>query len=175
MTSGVQTDTSLDGTEQVIIDNGGAVLVQATTQRIANLGSSGGTATASIVGTETIGLQTAAGVQEKISSSLLMSFVPSFTVSTMTNSTSITLSQVFTALSLTQTSTGNTVNLKAAPVNYEIQGFSITNNITNLTVSSAANTVKNGAATATTAAGGSFWWIFLTDTWWRYTGDPLSQ
>jgi len=101
----------------------------------------------------------------------------SFTTSAQTNSTSITLSSVFTALTFTQTSTGNTVNLKAAPVNGEIQGFSITNNVTNLTVSSSANTVLNGAATTTTSAGASLWWIFnsANTTWYRYNGGYLSQ
>ncbi len=101
----------------------------------------------------------------------------SHTTSAMTNSTSITLSYAFTALTFTQTSTGNTVNLPASPVNGQLCGFSISNNVTNLTVSAAAGTVKNGAATGTTSAGGSLWWIYNTSdtTWYRYNGVYLSQ
>lgn len=91
-----------------------------------------------------------------------------FTTSAQTNSTSITLSAQFTALTYTQTSTGNTVHLKAAPTNGEIQGFSVTNIVTNLTVSSAANTVTGGAIGAA-ALGQSFNWVFQSSntTWYR--------
>ena len=95
----------------------------------------------------------------------------SFTTSAQTNSTSITLSTVFTALTYTQTSTGNTVHLKASPFNGELQGFSVTNIVTNLTVSSAANTVIGGAI-GTTVVGNTFWWIFSSadTTWYRFNG-----
>ena len=98
-------------------------------------------------------------------------FQTSFTTSAQTNSTSVTLSTVFTALTYTQTSTGNTVHLKAAPVANEIQGFSVTNIVTNLTVSSAANTVSGGAI-GTTVVGNTFWWIFdsVASTWYRFNG-----
>ena len=101
----------------------------------------------------------------------------SFTTSAQSNSTSLTLSYCFTALTFTQTSTGNTVNLPAAPVDGQICGFSITNNVTNLTVSSAAHTVSNGAATSTTSAGASLWWIYTVGatTWYRFNGVYLSQ
>jgi len=99
----------------------------------------------------------------------------SFTTSAMSNSTSITLSYAFTALTFTQTSTGNTVNLPsttASLYNGMLCGFSIGNNVTNLTVSSAFNTVLNGAATATTSAGASLWWIYnsANTTWYPYIG-----
>src|SRR5690348_16950218 len=71
------------------------------------------------------------------------SIAGSFTTSAQTNSTSITLSYAFTALTFTQTSTGNTVNLPTGQVQGQICGFSIGNNVTNLTVSSATNTVLN--------------------------------
>ncbi len=96
-----------------------------------------------------------------------------FTTSAQSNSTSITLSFAFTALTFTQTSTGNTVQLPASPVNGQICGFSISNNVTNLTVSSAGSaTVNNGAATATTSAGASVFWIYgsAATTWYPYTG-----
>ncbi len=144
MASGVQTTSSVAGTEYVNIDAGGAVFLQTTTRAISNLASN---------------------------------FQNSFTTSAQANSTSITLSSTFTALTFTQTSTGNTVNLPASPSDKQICGFSITNNVTNLTVSSAANTVKNGAATDTTSAGGTFWWIFnnADTSWYRYAGNPLSK
>lgn len=146
MTAGVQTTTSPNSTDYVVIDNGGAVIVQTQLQYIANLSSN------------------------------TTSTVSSFTTSALTNSGSITLSSRFTALTFTQTSTGNTVYLPTAPVNGQINGFSITNNVTNLTVSSAANTVLNGAATNTTSAGASLWWIYnaANTSWYRYNGSLLS-
>lgn len=92
----------------------------------------------------------------------------SFTTSAQTNSTSVTLSTVFTMLTYTQTSTGNTVHLKAAPFNGERQGFSVTNIVTNLTVSSAANTVSGGAIGAA-PVGGAYYWTFdaAATTWYR--------
>lgn len=213
-TPGQIVTTSLAGTELVQVDNGGAVVVAASAQTIANLAASGGTttttligteympvqtaggtqekitgnnfviwavasgtSTAAIVGTEIVPIQTAGGASEKATTAVLARFEPSHTTSAMTNSSSITLSSTFTALTFTQTSTGNTVHLKASPADGEKQGFSITDNVTNLTVSSAANTVKNGASTDTTSAGGSFWWMFNSgDTsWYRYSGNPLSK
>lgn len=99
----------------------------------------------------------------------------SFTTSAQTNSTSITLSYAFTALTFTQTSTGNTVNLPTGVLQGQLCGFSISNNVTNLTVSSATNTVKNGASSNTTSAGKSFFWIYnVSDTsWYPYGGGPL--
>lgn len=101
----------------------------------------------------------------------------SFTTSAMTNSSSITLSYAFTALTFTQTSTGNTVNLPTGVLQGQLCGFSIGNNVTNLTVSSATNTVLNGAATNTTSAGKSFFWIYNSSntTWYPYGGGPLSS
>jgi hypothetical protein len=92
----------------------------------------------------------------------------SFTTSAQSNSTSITLSVAFTALTYTQTSTGNTVHLTATPYNGQRQGFSMTNIVTNLTVSSAANTVTGGAI-GTTVAGASYFWTYDTasTTWYR--------
>lgn len=116
-----------------------------------------------------------------IGGSVIVNYAPgsiqgSFTTSAQTNSTSITLSYAFTALTFTQTSTGNTVNLPTGKIAGQLCGFSISNNVTNLTVSSATNTVKNGAATSTTSAGASLWWIFDgTSTWYPYEGGPLSQ
>lgn len=94
-------------------------------------------------------------------------FQSSFTTSAMSNSTSITLSTVFTALTYTQTSTGNTVHLKAAPAANEVQGFSVNAIVTNLTVSSAANTVSGGAIGAA-ALGQSFYYTFNSgnSTWY---------
>jgi len=43
MTAGAIPVSSLNGTEQVVVDNGGAVVVTATTQQIANLAASGTT------------------------------------------------------------------------------------------------------------------------------------
>jgi hypothetical protein len=101
----------------------------------------------------------------------------SFTTSAQSNSTSITLSYAFTALTFTQTSTGNTINLPTGVLQGQVCGFSIDSNVTNLTVSSATNTVKNGAATSTTSAGASLWWIYNVSntTWYRYDGVYLSQ
>lgn len=101
----------------------------------------------------------------------------SFTTSAQTNSTSLTLSYAFTALTFTQTSTGNTVNLPTGKLQGQLCGFSISNNVTNLTVSSATNTVQNGAATSTTSAGKSLWWIYNVSntTWYPYAGGALSS
>lgn len=101
----------------------------------------------------------------------------STTTSAQSNSTSITLSYAFTALTFTQTSTGNTVDLPASPVHGQLCGFSISNNVTNLTVSSAANTVNNGAATSTTSAGASLWWQYdaPSTTWYPFAGGVLSK
>jgi hypothetical protein len=212
---GVQTTTSLTGNEYVEVDlatsaSNGAVIVQVKTQTIANLGTSGGTATTTLIGTEVMPVQTVGGVQEKITAanfniwavasgtltativgteidaiqtaggvaekittltnySVTPNATSSFTTSAQSNSTSVTLTAVFTALTFTQTSTGNTVNLKAAPVDGEIQGLSMTNIVTNLTVSSAANTVTNGAV-GTTVAGQALWWRFNASntTWYKY-------
>lgn len=118
-----------------------------------------------------IPVQTPSPVNTVIAQGLANSFQTNFTTSAQTNSTSVTLSAVFTALTYTQTSTGNTVHLKAAPANGEIQGFSVTNIVTNLTVSSAANTVSGGAI-GTTVVGNTFWWIFNSadSTWYRFNG-----
>jgi len=144
--SGFTVTASLAGTEIVTLDNGGASAVGATAQVIANLASN------------------------------TSATVSSFTTSALTNSGSITLSARFTALTFTQTSTGNTVNLPAAPVNGQINGFSISAAVTNLTVSSAANTVTNGAATSTTSAGATLWYIYNSSntTWYKYNGQALS-
>lgn len=118
-----------------------------------------------------IPVQTPSPLHTVMSQGVATSFQTSFTTSAQTNSTSVTLSTVFTALTYTETSTGNTVHLKAAPANGEIQGFSVTNIVTNLTVSSAANTVLDGAI-GTTVAGNTFWWIFNSSntTWYKYNG-----
>ncbi len=167
---GAMTLTSLTGSETVYV-NKGAVLTQVAVNLLSSVSGSA-TATTTIVGTETVNIASGA-TPAKVSVQTIQSIIGSgeFTTASMTNSTSITLSVMFTALVYTQTSTGNTVHLKAAPVNGEIQGFSMTDIVTNLTVSSAANTVKNGAI-ATTVAGNSFWWIFSSagTTWYKYSG-----
>ncbi len=144
MTAGVMTTTSISGSDTIIIDNGGAVIVQSPMSLVATF---------------------------------VTNTASSFTTSALTNSGSITLSSRFTALTFTQTATGATVYLPTSPVAGQINGFSITNDVTNLTVSSAANTVLNGAATATTSAGASLWWVFnATNTsWYRYNGQVLSK
>ena len=127
--------------------------------------------TASVTANAYVPVDTGSPTFQMIQPSILQSFQNNFTLSAQTNSTSVTLSAVFTALTYTQTSTGNTVHLKAAPLNGEIQGFSVTNIVTNLTVSSAANTVIGGAI-GTTVVGNTFWWIFSAadTTWYRYNG-----
>src|SRR5262245_11057650 len=105
----------------------------------------------------------------------------SLATASMSNSTSLTLSSAFTALTFTQTSTGNTVqlpssNLNGTPlVHGQLCGFSIDSNVTNLTVSAVSNTVKNGASSNTSSAGSNYWWVFNlpNTTWYRYGGDPL--
>jgi hypothetical protein len=169
---GVLTLTSLAGTETVLVDNGGPVFTKAPVSLIAGTAGSGAVTT-SITGTETLNVA-AGSTPETVTVKTLQSIIGSgsFTTASMSNSTSITLSVVFTALSYTQTSTGNTVHLKAAPVNGETQGFSMTNIVTNLTVSSAANTVLDGAV-GTTVAGQSMWWIFnsANTSWYKFNGQ----
>ncbi len=168
-TSGGTTTTTLIGTEFVPVQTAGGTQEKITALNL----FAWGTSTATFVGTETVMMQTAGGAEEKATTLALHSVTPnstaSFTTSAQTNSTSVTLSAVFTALTYTQTSTGNTVNLKAAPVDGEIQGFSMTNIVTNLTVSSAANTVLNGAV-GTTVAGQALWWRYSATgtSWYKY-------
>ena len=122
--------------------------------------------------TDTIMVDTGGAVLAQVPYSVLatqaQNQVQSFTTSAQSNSTSVTLSTAFTALTYTQTSTGNTVHLKAAPVGNEVQGFSVTNIVTNLTVSSAANTVASGAIGAA-PVGGTYYWMFNSSdtTWYR--------
>lgn len=99
----------------------------------------------------------------------------SFTTSAQSNSTSLTLSYSFTALTFTQTSTGNTINLPTGVLQGQLCGFSIASNVTNLTVSSATNTVKNGSSANTSSAGSTYWWIYNTSdtTWYKFSGDVL--
>ena len=121
-------------------------------------------------GTEMVIVDNQGAVFTQAPVSLLLSqgqqFQSSFTTSAMSNSTSITLSSVFTALTYTQTSTGNIVHLKAAPAANERQGFSVTNIVTNLTVSSAANTVIGGAIGAAPVGGTYFWTFNSGNTTW---------
>jgi hypothetical protein len=102
--------------------------------------------------------------------------IGSFTTSAQSNSTSITLAYAFTALTFTQTSTGNTVTLPTGVLQGQKCGFSITNDVTNLTVSSVSGTLKNGAASSTTSAGATLWWVWnVSDTtWYKYGGQKLS-
>src|SRR5262245_27950968 len=169
MPSGVQTLTTLTGTEKVIVDNGGAVFTQAAVSLIAGT-AGGGAATSTFASTQAINLN-ASGTPFTASIPTLQNVIAggTFTTSAQSNSTSVTLSAQFTALTYTQTSTGNTVHLKAAPVDGEVQRFSVTNIVTNLTVSAAANTVTGGAI-GTTVAGQSFAWLFMAagTTWYRY-------
>jgi hypothetical protein len=122
-------------------------------------------------GTEMVIVDNGGAVIAQAPASLFVSqaqqFQSSFTTSAMSNSTSITLSAVFTALTYTQTSTGNIVHLKAAPAANEVQGFSVNAIVTNLTVSSAANTVSGGAIGAA-ALGQSFNYTFnsANTTWY---------
>ena len=129
------------------------------------------TTTTSVDANARIGVDNGGPLFTVINPALLNSFQTNFTTSAQSNSTSITLSTVFTALTYTQTSTGNTVHLKAAPKNGETQGFSVTNIVTNLTVSSAANTVSGGAI-GTTVVGNTFWWVYdlASTTWYRFNG-----
>lgn len=135
------------------------------------MGTPGVITLTSLSGTETVIVDNGGAVFTRVSVALIAGApaqVSSFTTSAQSNSTSVTLSTAFTALTYTQTSTGNTVHLKAAPANGEVQGFSVTNIVTNLTVSSAANTVTGGAIGAA-ALGQSFNWVFLSanTTWYR--------
>lgn len=171
--SGGTTTATLVGTEFMPVQTAGGTQEKITAANFNVWAVASGTATTSIVGTEIIPIQTAGGVAQKITTLVDKSTTPTttsfFTTSAQTNSTSVTLSAVFTALTYTQTSTGNTVHLKAAPVNGEIQGFSVTNIVTNLTISSAANTVSAGAQGAA-ALGQAFWWRFNASdtTWYKY-------
>lgn len=168
--TGGTTTTTLVGTELIGIQTAGGTQEKITANNLNIWAIASGTSTTTIVGTEIVPLQTAGGAAEKATTLVAASNTPTttsfFTTSAQTNSTSVTLSAVFTALTYTQTSTGNTVNLKAAPGDGEVQGFSMTNIVTNLTVSSAAHTVLNGAV-GTTVAGQALWWRYnLSDTSW---------
>lgn len=68
MTAGALPLATLTGTEQVTVDNGGAVIVQATTQQIANLANTGKTSVITALSTVGAGTITAAGIVGKVTS-----------------------------------------------------------------------------------------------------------
>lgn len=142
MASGVQVTASLAGTEYVDIDGPGSVKMQALVQTLGNMWGKGAVIEQSAV-----------------------------TVSAQ-NSSTLTLSQTvaFTAVVLTQTSTGITVNLPTSPVDKQVARVSFTGIVTNLTVTAPAGTVLNGAVGAV-AAGAVYGWIyFATGTSWYKWG-----
>lgn len=131
--------TSPTGTEYASVDTGGALNAALTTQNISNLWSKAGDVNATSVA--------------------------------VTSGQTVTLSgsRSFTALSQTQTTAALTVNMPATPSLGQQGIFSITNDVTVLTVSGNGNTIKNAPSTASTAsAGGVFgWWFDGTSTWYR--------
>lgn len=143
MGAGIQTLTALNGTETVQMDNGGAVLSEASTQLIASLW--GGT------------------VQKDTS----------YTTVAVTSGQTVTLAgtRSFTALTQTQTTAALTVNLPASPVDGQIAKFSMTNDVTVLTVSGNGGTIKNAPSTASTQSAGTvFGWLYNASgtTWYKY-------
>lgn len=131
----------LNGSEIVLIDNGGSVLVQSTTEAIA----------------ATFGLGPS-----------LINFT---TVSaTSSQNVTITTSTNFTAIHLTQTAAALTVTLPANPVQNQRASFTIDQSVTALSVTaSTVNQTINArtALSASTASFGGYEWVYnVPDTTW---------
>lgn len=139
-TPGIQTLTSLSGTEQVTsIDPGGAVSAQASTKLIASLfGQS--------------------------------VYVDSLWTTQSVTASSYTLSGARTATGLVMTGTFSTltISLPPNPVQGQVSGFSIDHNVTALTVTGSNAAPIDGLVTSGTT--GSFTYIYnaADNKWYQY-------
>lgn len=138
---GALTQAVLNGTELVLIDNGGAVLVQSTTEAIAATFGLG----PSLINFTTVSATSSQTV----------------TISALTN---------FTAIHLTQTAAALTVQLPASPSQNQRAAFTIDQSVTALSVtaSTASQTINSRTAlSASTASFGGYEWVYnVADTTW---------
>jgi hypothetical protein len=142
MTAGAQQLTTLTGTEQVVVDNGGAVIAQASTKLIASLWG-----------------QTTAGMKYTLQTA------------TSSQTVTLSGAYMLTLVSLTQTAAALTIQLPSSPVDEQIAEFSLAANVTALTLTSGTtSTIHTSIVTSSTTSIGAYAFIYnaANTAWYAY-------